>query len=192
MRNEIRSPKLKELKHKGSERLIGGNSKVTPNEVLEAYPSKIEIHGGHNDVNRVLTAEGLDPIYEDEDETKHSTNLISNYGIQIQTNFGILQIIWYPKEKELRTTLRKTLTDRYPEWEHSVPDDENHRFEVFVGADLVGYVVIDADSYGEVEVYRSKQTHALLKKHHEDLGLKVKDEGKIELKEWRKEEEVRK
>lgn len=36
-----------------------------------AHPEKIEIEGGHSDINRSLKDKGLSEIYEDSDETKH-------------------------------------------------------------------------------------------------------------------------
>jgi hypothetical protein len=107
---------------------------------------------------------------------------IQQYGIQIRKTFGILQIVW--GEGKLRVSLRKNPTDRYPIWGHNVPDDENHQFCLVVDTALVGYLTMDADSYGEVEVYRDIDTHLLLKEHHIQLGLKVVDMGNIKLERW--------
>jgi hypothetical protein len=40
-------------------------------KVLDAYPDKTVIKGGHTDVNRMLKDKGLEPIYTDADETHH-------------------------------------------------------------------------------------------------------------------------
>lgn len=42
-------------------------------DILDAYPNKTPIKGGHSDVNRMLVDRGLDPIYEDSDELHHNT-----------------------------------------------------------------------------------------------------------------------
>jgi hypothetical protein len=113
------------------------------------------------------------------------------YGIQIQVPFGIYQIVW--NGAEMRSSLRKRPTDRFPILRvgrdiPDVPDDENHRYVLMANGVTVGYLTIDAISYGEVEAYQSKSTHDGLKKHHEAKGLTVIDQPDIELILWNKDQ----
>ena len=40
-------------------------------KILSEYPKKVEIKGGHSDVNRMLKDRDLKEIYKDSDETHH-------------------------------------------------------------------------------------------------------------------------
>jgi len=106
----------------------------------------------------------------------------SSYGIQIKTGFGIMQIVY--SAYELHATMRKHLTDRFPSFEPHVPDDENHEYRLTVGGRIVGYCIIDADSYGEVECFVGPMLKMLLRRHHESKGLKVLERGEMKLTRW--------
>jgi hypothetical protein len=43
-------------------------------KVVDRYPDKTEIKGGHKDANRILESKGLKPIYSDEDEIHHQVS----------------------------------------------------------------------------------------------------------------------
>lgn len=103
---------------------------------------------------------------------------LRRFGLQFLNPFGILQVVY---DYELRSGIRRQPTDKFPTYTISVPLNELHRFSLLVEGKKVGFVIIDADSYGELEVYEKDTTGVALEKWHSGEGITVKDLGSLDL-----------
>jgi len=101
------------------------------------------------------------------------------FGVQIATNYGIIQVVYNTEFKELHCQLRRSPSKKFPVLKLITPKGKNYVYELYAASERVGYAVVDDDEFGEVDVFRSGILNLRLQEHHSSLGLEVMKQPKI-------------